>query len=54
LKPTMIYGAMTRRKQHGPPPSCYRHWTPEFCIRATEPRGDQRVTLGTPAVLIQP
>ena len=36
LKPTMIYGAMTRRKQHAPPPSCYRHWTPKFCIRATD------------------
>jgi hypothetical protein len=36
LKPTMIYGAMTRRKQHAPPPSCYRHWTPEFCVRATD------------------
>jgi len=38
LKPTMIYGAMTRRKQNAPPPSCYRHWTPEFCVRATKPR----------------
>ena len=54
LKPTMIYGVMTLRNQHAPPPNCYRHWTPEFCIRAGEPRRDQRVTPGTPAVLIPP
>src|SRR5947207_1805793 len=38
LKPTMIYGVMTRRNQNAPLPKCYRHWTPEFCIRA----GDRR------------
>ena len=54
LKPTMIYGVMTRRNQNAPPPNCYRHWTPEFCIRAGEPRRDQRVTSRTPAVLIPP
>ena len=53
LKPTMIYGAMMRRRHPAPPPSCYRHWTPEFCVRAAEPRRDQRVTLGRPGVLIQ-
>jgi SAM-dependent methyltransferase len=38
LKPTMMWGVMTRRKQDAPPPRCYRHWTPEFCIRAAAPR----------------
>ena len=33
LKPTMIYGAMGRRKHSPPLPRCYRHWTPEFCVR---------------------
>ena len=38
LKPTMIYGAMMRRKPNAPQPRCYRHWTPSFCIRAADPR----------------
>jgi hypothetical protein len=41
LKPTMIYGVMTRRKQHAPPPRCYRHWTPAFCARIAAPQRDR-------------
>jgi 2-polyprenyl-3-methyl-5-hydroxy-6-metoxy-1,4-benzoquinol methylase len=40
LKPTMMYAAMTRRRPNAPPAKCYRHWTPEFCVRATDPRRD--------------
>jgi len=47
LKPTMIYGVMTRRNQHAPLPKCYRHWTPEFCIRAGEPRRHQGIAKHT-------
>ncbi len=47
LKPTMIYGVMTRRNQHAPPPRCYRHWTPEFCIRSGEPRRDEGIARHT-------
>jgi SAM-dependent methyltransferase len=39
LKPTMMYGAMRRRKADASPPRCYRHWTPSFCIRAADPGG---------------
>ena len=42
LKPTMMYGAMTRRKEDAPPARCYRHWTPEFCIRAGPPQTNVR------------
>ena len=41
LKPTMIYGVMTRRKQHAPSPRCYRHWTPAFCARVAAPQRDR-------------
>lgn len=37
LKPTMIYGVMTRSKASAPPVRCYRHWTPEFCVRSKPP-----------------
>ncbi|PYJ37013.1 MAG: class I SAM-dependent methyltransferase, partial [Verrucomicrobia bacterium] len=40
LKPTMMYAAMTRRRPDAPPAKCYRHWTPEFCVRAADPRQD--------------
>ena len=49
LKPTMIRAAMMRYTPNTPSPRCHRHWTPEFCIRAGEPRRDQRVSPGTPA-----
>lgn len=33
LKPTMIYAVMTRQKENPEAVRCYRHWTPEFCVR---------------------
>jgi len=47
LKPTMIYGVMTQGNQHAPPPRCYRHWTPEFCIRSGEPQRDEGIARHT-------
>jgi SAM-dependent methyltransferase len=38
LKPTMMYAAMMRRRPDAPSARCYRHWTPEFCVRAADPR----------------
>jgi 2-polyprenyl-3-methyl-5-hydroxy-6-metoxy-1,4-benzoquinol methylase len=37
LKPTMIYGIMARSRPNAPPVRCYRHWTPEFCVRSKPP-----------------
>ena len=37
LKPTMMYGSMTRRRPDAPPPRYYRHWTPAFCARVGVP-----------------
>jgi 2-polyprenyl-3-methyl-5-hydroxy-6-metoxy-1,4-benzoquinol methylase len=37
LKPTMMYAVMTGAKFDPPPVRCYRHWTPEFCVRSRPP-----------------
>lgn len=37
LKPTMMFAAMTRRKWRAAPVKCFRHWTPEFCVRIRPP-----------------
>ena len=45
LKPTMIYGIMTRRRPDAPQPRCYRHWTPEFCARVANPQRGEGAAL---------
>ena len=50
LKPTMIFGLMSRRKLDAPPPRCYRHWTPEFCCRTEVPSRQPRFAASGQAI----